>query len=191
VWVQERLGAEAAADRARNDAHALGRKSECRGHGIPDGMCALVRIEESDLLIAPDGGGRVRFEWIVVLGGRRIGVIERDGRRGQRGLDIAALGIRLIAIDESLRCGEIPAIGAQFHIVWLLLVANGDDRSNELPMIGDGIRLEHRQFGIVKWRKPWGVLVRKHSDDAGQGSGSARVDRHDPALAIVLWTGKT
>src|SRR5215470_400279 len=104
----------------------LGRESECRGNGIPDGVRALVRIVESDALVAPDGSGRVWFERIVVLGRRRIGVVERDGSRGQRGLDIAALRIRLIASDESLRRVEIAAIGAQFHIVWLLLVVNDD-----------------------------------------------------------------
>ncbi len=48
-------------------------------------------------------------------------------------------------------------------------------------MIGDGIGLEHRQFGIVKRREPWGVLVRKHGDDAGQRPRGARVDGHDSA----------
>jgi hypothetical protein len=38
VRMREPLGAEAAADIARDDAHALGRESECRGHGIPDGV---------------------------------------------------------------------------------------------------------------------------------------------------------
>ena len=38
VRVREHLGPEPAADIARDDAHALGRESECCCHGIPDGV---------------------------------------------------------------------------------------------------------------------------------------------------------
>jgi hypothetical protein len=80
-------------------------------------------------------------------------VIERDGSRGQGGLDIPARCIRLIASEESLRCREIAAVSAQFDVVWLLFVADddearglardlrrlGDHGGDELPMIGDGV----------------------------------------------------
>ncbi len=58
----------------------------------------------------------------------------------------------------------------------------GDDGGDELPAIGDRIRLEHRQLGIVERREPGRVLVREHGDDAGQRPRGARVDGHDAAL---------
>ncbi len=203
--MREPLAAEAAADIGSNDTHALGRQPECRGHSIPDHVRALVGIVEREFIVAPDGNGRVRFERIVVLGGRGIGVIERDGSRSERGLDIPALRIKHTARDESRRCVQITAVSAQFHLVWLLLVADhdqarclprylqglGDDGGDDLPAIGHRIGLEDRQIlveqikpkrePVIKRREPWGVLVRKHGDDTRQRTRGARVDRDDVA----------
>ncbi len=108
-------------------------------------------------------------------------MVERDRRRRQRALDIAALAVSLIAISESLRLEETATIGAQCNVVQLLFVAHtdearrlpgdlgrlGDDGGDDLAMIDDRRGLEQRQLSIVERREPWGVLVREHSEDAG------------------------
>jgi len=112
--VGEGLGAETAADVGRDDAHTLGLEPECRGDGIPDAVCALVRIVQGHAfaVVAPHCDGRVRLEWIVVIGRRRIREVERNGRRGQRGLHVSIARVRLEAGIDPLRLVETAAVGA-------------------------------------------------------------------------------
>ncbi len=97
-WMGERFAAECAADVGRDDAHTLGRESKRLGDIVPDPVGTLVRVVEGHALAvaAPDHHRRVRFHWIVVLSGRRVGVIERDGRCCKCCIDVALGGIRLV-----------------------------------------------------------------------------------------------
>src|SRR5579864_9720215 len=194
--VCEHLGAEAAADIRRDDAHPFGWQSEGRGHGIQDRVRALVGVVEGEAVLVPHGNRRVGFERVGVLGWRRIDVVERDGSLCKRGLDITALRVALVERTDDLRFVEIWTIRAQLDIMWLLFIPDhdefsrlprnlqglGDDGRHELTAVRDGLGLEHGQFGIVNRCKLWGILVREHGDDAGQRTRGTRVDRADSAL---------
>ena len=78
VCVGEELGTEPTADIRRDHAHALGWESERLRDIVADPVCALVRIIQGDAVPAPRRDRRMRFERIVVVCRRRIGVVERD-----------------------------------------------------------------------------------------------------------------
>ena len=98
----------------------------------------------------------MRFERIVVVGRRRIGAVERDSRRRQGGLDIAADRVGLVAGIDLLRLVQISAICAQLDVMRLLLITDndqvrglarnlqglGNDDGNELTMVRNGMRVE-------------------------------------------------
>src|SRR6266571_5883887 len=76
VWMGGTFRAECTTDIGRNDTHALGLQSEHPGHCVPDHMRALVRVVEGDTVAAPPRDRRVRFERIVVVCRRGIGMID-------------------------------------------------------------------------------------------------------------------
>ncbi len=90
---------------------------------------------------------------------------------------------------------QIAAVGAQLDVVWLLFVAHNheargvscdlqrlsDDGGDELPTVGDRIRLEDCQILIIQWCESRRVLVPEHGEDTRQRPRGARVDRHDAA----------
>src|SRR5262249_39158385 len=150
----------------------------------------LVCVIERHTVLAPDGHRRMRFEGIVVVRRRDIGVIKRDGSLRQCCLDIALRGVRLEVTEEVLWLIQISAAGAQFYVVWLLRITNrhkarsmprcfrglGDDGGYDLAMVGDRVGLEHREIlvaltsrRIVDRLEARGVLVREHGKHAGQG----------------------
>src|SRR5258708_22155467 len=137
----------------------------------------------------------MRFERIVVVGRGGIGVVERDGSVCERGLDVAAERVGVVAEIDLLRIVQICAICTQLDVMRRLIIVDNDeargltgdlgclsdDGGNELAIVGDGSGLEHGQFSIVKWRETRRILVREHGNDTRKSTRSTRIDRDDPA----------
>src|SRR5258706_12717304 len=100
-------GPNPATDVGRDDPYALGREPKRGGDVIQSDVHPLARVVDGHALavavVTPDRQGRVRLEWVMVLGGRCVGVVEGDRRGRQRCLDITLSAIRRIEWGSLLR----------------------------------------------------------------------------------------
>src|SRR6266699_4874301 len=158
-------------------------------------MRALIRVIQGDTLAAPPCDCCVRFERIVVLCRRGIGMIDCDCCRCQRGLNIAAGRIGFVEGIDMIRLVEAAAVGAQHDTKWLLLVLNNDrlcplacnlysfsdHQSHKLTTIRNRIRLQHREFALLRFEAR-SILVCEDSNDTRDGLGFTGIERHDPAF---------
>src|SRR5215469_8406031 len=195
MWVGVGLGTECTADIRRDNAHALGWERKCPGDIILNPVRSLVRVVEGDAISAPGCDCCMRFKWVVVVGRRRIGVVELDGSVCECGLNVATESVSLVAGIDLLWLVQVPAVCAQLDVMRLLLITYydetyglarnlqclSDDDGNELTTVGHGIRLEHCKFCIIKRHETWRIFVREHGHDPGKHTCGARVDRHNPA----------
>ncbi len=88
VRVRKSFGSKPAADVGCDDADVLGRKLKCPSDGPLSDVDPLTRVVDGQVLpadiVAPDCQRGVRLEGVVVLGGRRVGLVECDRRGRQR-----------------------------------------------------------------------------------------------------------
>ena len=75
-----RLAAETAADIGALDMHVLGRDAEDRGEAHARAHDPLARNVDEQRLVLPGRRGGVELDGIVVLGRRRVDLVDLDGR---------------------------------------------------------------------------------------------------------------
>ena len=156
------LGPEAAADvRADHLDPVLG-QPEQRGQGLRDTGRALVGVVHEQPVALPLGGARVRLHRVVVRRRGLVRDVDGDRARGQLGVDVALLGVRLVAGVDLLRGVEVVPVGPQLGVVRLLLdvhrrpggrlpgrlQAVGDHGRDELAVVGDPVALEDQQLVV-------------------------------------------
>ena len=181
VGVGQPLGPEPAADVQRHDPHPFPVDAEEPGDQAPDGMRALRGLVEREMSVLPDGDAGVRFHRVVVLQRRRVRLVQRDCRRGERLVHVAFFGVRGEAGVELVGSVQVVPVGRERRVVRLLVVGDPDEVSRVagdleglrddgayvLAAKGDLVGLQYRQFPVARIGQRWCVLVGDHRDHAG------------------------
>ena len=173
------LRAEAASDVRRDHPHAVGIEAEDLGDRVSRARGALVGVVDGELAAFPARNRRVGLHRVVVLGGRLVGRVDRDLRAGERGVDVALVGLGRKARVDLLGRLELRVVVGELHVVLGGVVGDpdaarplprrleriGDHRRDDLAAIGHVGRLEDEQLAVVDLFERRSVLVRQHLDD--------------------------
>ncbi len=198
--VEDRLGAEAAAEEGRADDDVFGGNAEIGAIGGAAQRHRLVRHVDRHLVAVPGGNHGMRLHGVVIL--RRRLVFGSDDARGagKTGVEIAMGRARRAADADgrrriALAAGAIGAGGLgriagrkQHGRFRRRLQRLGDDQRDRLVHVAHAVILQHLDaeaegrhllLGVVKQRRPVGR--RHHGNDAGMGLRRHHIEEGHPA----------
>ena len=162
VRARRALGAEPSADVGRDHADLIGLETERLGHGVLDVDHALVGVVERDAAIPPDRERGVRLHRVVVLGRRLVGAVDRHLGARERLVEVTVGGVGRVVRVDLVGLVEIGMVASEQHVMRFgrvldpdealalsgRLVAVGQDRGDDLPAVGDAVRLQDRELAI-------------------------------------------
>ena len=162
-------------------------------------MRTLRGFVERQVSGLPDGDGGVRLHRVVVLQRRRVRLVKRDRRRGERFIHVTFFGIRGEPGVEPVGGVQIVPVRAERHVVRLLIVEDAneargvardleglsDDGAYVLSPEGDLVGLQNGQLPVAGIGQRGRVLVGDDGYHAGEGFGVTRVYARDAATGDV------
>src|SRR5438067_9997611 len=98
---QRAARAEGAADEGRNDMYFLGVDAELLGEAVLEAGDVLAPLPHRQLAVGPGAAGGEQLDRIVVLGRRRVMLVELDRRGGEGRVGVADRRV-LIALRDIL-----------------------------------------------------------------------------------------